>query len=65
MPRPAKLGIATATMSTGEKRYYFIHETVGDDGQMAVSYADAWSHRPNLPPMRMPPDYFSEITLYP
>ncbi|MFE4516801.1 hypothetical protein ACFRMQ_21705 [Kitasatospora sp. NPDC056783] len=65
MPGPQKIGTAAATLSTGEKAYFFVYDVDVEDGLMGVKYADAWQHSPHLPPMRVRPNCFSKITLYP
>ncbi|MER5638110.1 hypothetical protein ABT095_14275 [Kitasatospora sp. NPDC002227] len=65
MPGPKKIGTAAADLSTGEKEYFFVYEDDQDrgDGLIAVRPANAWRHRPNLPPMRVRPDCFSKVTI--
>ncbi|MGW4815975.1 hypothetical protein ACWEPB_30590 [Kitasatospora cineracea] len=65
MPGPKKIGIATADLSNGGKEYFFVYDEACKDGLIAVRHANAWSHCPNLPPMHIPRDCFSAITLYP
>ncbi|RKE05017.1 hypothetical protein [Streptomyces sp. TLI_171] len=65
MPGPKRIGTAAATLSTGEKEHFFVYADGEEDadGLIAVRSADAWRHRPSLPPMRVRPDCFCEMTL--